>query len=106
MLSKIQDKKIVFLDPDTGLKTQKCKAEHVTHDEVKQIFDTLELNDFLVLYQHKFWPPKSKSRTWDKIRQEEMSDACHVSKNKIGTWCANDIANDVIFFFVKKEQRS
>jgi hypothetical protein len=97
-LKKIQEKKIVFLDPDTGLEPKKCKAENVKHREVKQIFDSLEPGDFLVFYQHKF-----RSSKWNKIRLSELAEACGLSRSKIKTWNANEIANDVIFFFAEKE---
>ena len=96
-LSKMQNTKIVFLDPDTGLKPQGCKAAHVKCKEVAQIFDSLKPNDFLVFYQHRFRDSK-----WYESRRTQFKDACGVAEERIGTWSANDIANDVIFFFVKK----
>jgi len=97
-LDEIQEKKIVFLDPDTGLEPKKCKAEQVKHCEVKQIFSSLKTGDFLVFYQHKFFDSE-----WDEIRRKELAEACDLSKCKIRTWKANEIANDVIFFFFEKE---
>jgi hypothetical protein len=97
-LKKIQEKKIVFLDPDTGLEPKKCKVENVKHSEVKQIFDSIKPGDFLVFYQHKF-----RSSKWNEIRLSELAKACGLSRSKIKTWKANEIANDVIFFFAEKE---
>jgi hypothetical protein len=100
MLSKIQDKKIVFLDPDTGLEPRECGggAEHIKRKEVKQIFGSLNSGDFLVFYQHKF-----RSSKWDEIRLSELAKACDISRSKIKTWKANEIANDVIFSFAEKD---
>jgi len=103
ILKGIQEKKIVFLDSDTGLEPKKCKVEHVKHREVKQIFDSLHLGDFLVFYQHKFWPSRNNGKTWYEIRLCELAKACGLSGSKIKTWKANEIANDVIFFFTEKE---
>lgn len=97
MLTGIKEKKIVFLDPDTGLEPRMCKAEHVKRIEVKQIFNSLNPGDFLVFYQHRFWNSK-----WDEIRLSEFAEACGLSKRKIKTWKANKIANDVSFFFAEK----
>jgi hypothetical protein len=98
MLTKSQEKKIVFLDPDTGLEPKKCKAENVKHSEVKKIFNSLKRGDFLVLYQHKFRHSK-----WDEIRLVELAEACEISRGKIKTWKANEIASDVIFFFIENK---
>ena len=105
MLKEIQEKKIVFLDPDTGLEPRECGcgAEHIKRKEVKQIFDSLNSGDFLVFYQHRFWPPKDNGKTWNEIRLSELAKACGLSRSKIKTWKANEIANDVIFFFAEKE---
>lgn len=97
MLAKIQEKKIAFLDSDTGLEPRKCGAENVRREEVKQIFGSLNTGDILLFYQHRFRDSK-----WDEIRRTQFADACGVSEDRIGTWRANEIANDVIFFFVKK----
>ena len=98
MLEGIQEKKIVFLDPDTGLEPKKCKVENVKHSEVKQIFDSIKRGDFLVFYQHEF-----RSSKWNEIRLSELAKACGLSRSKIKIWKANEIANDVIFFFAEKE---
>jgi hypothetical protein len=97
MLAEIQEMKIVFLDPDTGLEPLKCRPENVKRKEVKQIFGSLNTGDILVFYQHKFFHPQ-----WDKIRRTQFADACRVPEDRIETWKATKIANDVIFFFVKK----
>ena len=98
MLRERNEKKIVFLDPDTGLEPSVCEVEHVKREEIGKIFNTLKQGDFLVFYQHKFWNPK-----WDEIRLSELAEACGLSESKINTWKADKIANDVVFFFVKKE---
>jgi len=100
ILQGIQEKKIVFLDPDTGLEPRECGggAEHIKRKEVKQIFGSLNSGDFLVFYQHKF-----RSSKWNEIRLSELAKACGLSRSKIKTWKANEIANDVIFFFAEKE---
>jgi hypothetical protein len=98
MLTNIPEKKIAFLDPDTGLEPKECNAEHVKLCEVKKIFNSLKQGDYLVFYQHKF-----RNSKWDEIRLSELAEACGISRSKIKTWKANEIANDVILFFTKKE---
>jgi hypothetical protein len=65
---------------------------------VKKIFHSLKQGDYLVFYQHKYRDSK-----WDEVRLNELAKACGLSGNKIRTWKANEIANDVIFFFAEKE---
>jgi hypothetical protein len=97
-LKGTRERKIVFLDPDTGLEPSECGGEHVSCKEIEQIFGSLNPRDYFVFYQHRFWNSK-----WNEIRCGELADACGLSTNKIKTWKANEIANDVIFFFTEKE---
>jgi hypothetical protein len=47
-----EESKVVFLDPDTGLEPEKCKAKHVSSAEIRAIWHCLRPGDLLALYQH------------------------------------------------------
>ena len=98
-IAKIKEQKIIFLDPDTGLAPETCKPEHVRVDEVAHIWNSLTSNDLLVFYQHRFWPKKGD---WREIRKEQFADACKVDVRYVKTWHSKAIADDVIFFYIKK----
>ena len=98
-INKIVNKKIVFLDPDTGIASGRCKPEHVRPDEISQIWKSLTSNDIIVFYQHRFWP---KEGDWREIRREQFADFCEVEVRNVKTWHAKDIADDVIFFYTQK----
>ncbi len=94
----LNHKKIVFLDPDTGLSPMKCKAEHVKCSEVSSIWKSMRQDDILVFYQHRF-----RDKNWIKIRKDELAESCDVVQKKVQIWEAKDIANDVVFYFIEKE---
>lgn len=95
-LNNLKERKIVFLDPDTGLAPNKAGTEHVKPNEVLLIWESLKEGDFLVLYQHSF-----RSKNWVNIRKKQLAEACHVEENKVGEW-SSDLAKDVIIFFVTR----
>jgi len=91
-------RKLVFLDPDTGLQPERCEAEHVSRDELKKIWETLSNGDLLVFYQHHFRKPD-----WIEIRRGELAECCQLDISSVEYWTATNIAKDVVFFFVEKK---
>ena len=98
-LRRIDKKKIVFLDPDTGLAPNICKAQHVKPNEVKSIWESMKYHDVLVFYQHRFWP---RNGNWIEIRKDELALSCEVDEGQVQMWSAKDIASDVVFYFIEK----
>ena len=96
VISAMKEQKIVFLDPDVGLAPNRCKAEHVKPDEITMIWQSLNPQDFLVFYQHRF-----RSRDWVEIRRNQLAAACGVETKRVRTWSAEQI-KDVVFFFIEK----
>lgn len=92
----MKEQKIVFLDPDVGLAPNRGKAEHVKPDEIMMIWQSLNPQDFLVFYQHRF-----RSRDWVEICRNQLAVACGVETNRVRTWTAEKV-KDVIFFFIEK----
>jgi len=95
---------IVFLDPDTGLEppSRNSNFGHVLYDELTAIWNNLEVDDVLVLYQHKtgmnqndFITPKLKE--FVNALGIDRARAKHAHAPTFNT------ANDVAFFYAKKE---
>ena len=73
-------------------------SKHVNADELTQIWKTLLPNDILVFYQHKFWPKKGDWREW----KEQFAKACGVGEGYVRSWQGKSIADDVIFYYIRK----
>jgi hypothetical protein len=87
--------KVVFLDPDTGIEPKVAKPEHVTIKDVKEIWDALEPNDWLALYQHAAF-----TKEWLKTRRQKFKQACGVELIK--TFQGKGIAADIAVFAAQK----
>jgi hypothetical protein len=87
---------LAFLDPDTGIAERNAKPEHVTPKEVRNIWDALKPDDWLVLYQHRY-----RKTNWEKIKLAEFQRA--IGTEKIETFREKDRVTDVVFFCVAKE---
>ena len=90
---------LVFLDPDTGIAERNARPEHVTPEEVHQIWYTLKPSDWLVLYQHRH-----RKKNWEEIKRSEFERA--IGTKMIETFRAKNGATDVVFFCAPKEQTS
>ena len=58
--------KVVFLDPDTGIEGATRSHEHVGHQEIKRVWESLQSGDYLVVFQYSLrfdrdWCLKRKS---------------------------------------------
>jgi hypothetical protein len=96
-IGRMDYKKIVFLDPDTGLAPVRCDSTHVKADEVAAIWNSMGQKDILVFYQHRFW-----DSDWKFIRRKQLAKSIGVELEKVRLWHAKDIADDVVFYFVEK----
>lgn len=98
LICSMKERKVVFLDPDTGLAPRKCAVEHVSVEEVSEVWASLKPRDFLVVYQHRF-----RDTEWKKTRRKQLASACRIRLSDVRMWSAEKIAKDVVFFFVEKE---
>jgi len=87
--------KIVFLDPDTGIEPARAKAEHVTMEDVKEIWEVLSTRDWLAVYQHA-----SRRENWREIGKQKFRQACEVEHVKVFRSCK--IAKDVAVFAARR----
>lgn len=87
-------KKIVFLDPDTGLEPRggNPSRKHVLEGELEMIWNSLSQGDLLVFYQHQPHIPD-----WINTKKRQFAEAIRVPDAKIDR--APLIAPDVVFFF-------
>jgi len=92
-------KKIVFLDPDTGLEPRggRPNRKHVLGDELEIIWNSLSDEDVLVFYQHQ---PRIKD--WIKTKKDQLANAIKINAKDVKIAYAARIAPDVVFFFVEK----
>jgi hypothetical protein len=91
-------KKIVFLDPDTGLEPRggHPNLKHVLEGELEMIWNSLSRGDVLVFYQHQPHIPD-----WINTKKRQFSEAIRASDAKRAY--APLIAPDVVFFFAQRE---
>jgi hypothetical protein len=62
---------LLFLDPDVGLAPAKATAEHVTPEEIAELWSALEPGEWLVVYQHA-----RRESEWVKRVSDELSGTC------------------------------
>ena len=89
------EKKVVLLDPDTGIEPKKAGPKHVKIVDIQELWEALSQGDWLVLYQHAFFETK-----WREITRAKFAEACGAKEVK--TFEARRIAHDVAFFAVNK----
>ena len=91
-------KKIVFLDPDTGLAPVRCDSTHV---KLRRGCGHFELNRSKRYFG--FLPDIVFGMSdWKEIRREQLAKNIGVELKKVRLWHAKDIADDVVFYFVEK----
>lgn len=88
-------KKVVLLDPDTGIEPQRAEAEHVKEDVIRQVWETLIDGDFLVIYQHRF-----RKTDWRNVKKRQFEQACSGIEAEV--FESRRIASDVVFFAAEK----
>jgi len=86
-------RKVVLLDPDTGIEPKKAGPKHVKVIEIQELWEVLSQGDWLVLYQHAF-----RETNWRETTRERFAEACGVKEEEVKTFEAGEIAWDVAFF--------
>lgn len=90
-------KKIVLLDPDTGIEPKKAKLEHVTVQEIEELWEELSPGDWLALYQHQ-----RRDQQWREKTRSRFGDGCGTSCVRMFSGSGPAVANDVVLFAAKK----
>jgi hypothetical protein len=101
---RVNTPSIIFLDPDTGLQPQTARPDftHVLNEELASIWRSLTANDVLVFYQHKTGMNK---RPWIEPKLMQFVNALGIdgAEAKYAHAPTFNTANDVAFFYAKKE---
>jgi hypothetical protein len=71
--------RIVFLDPDIGLEPSRPSLGHVLESEALAFWDTLEIGDIFVFYQHK----TTRKKINLGLKQKEFDWLRHSKSEKI-----------------------
>jgi hypothetical protein len=97
LLKSRSEKKVVLLDPDTGIEPKKAGPTHVKVVEIQELWEVLSQGDWLVLYQHA-----SRKANWCECMRAKFAKACGVKEEEVKTFEAREIAWDVAFFAANK----
>ena len=97
------DRKIVFLDPDTGLAPKKATLKHVLPSELKDIWVRMQEGDLLVFYQHK---TNRNNEPWIEEKRKQFVAALGIADVAVKIAYGPDIASDVVFFYCRKDDGS
>ena len=96
----LEEKCVVFLDPDTGLEPQKNpNKNHVLESEAKSIWDAMDSGDVYVFYQHQ--TTRSK-KPWIEPKRRQLENSLGIDNNSIKIAHGPKIARDVVFFYAQK----
>ena len=83
---------LVFLDPDTGLEVRNPTQRHLLFDEVQKIFDRLDHQSILMIYQHL---PRVTRQGSIKKRCRDLASVTHTRPETITD-------NEIVFFILTK----
>jgi hypothetical protein len=86
---------LVFIDPDIGLEIKNSTENHLLYSEVKYLYNRINGNSTLMIYQH--FPRNEKHKEYLKKRSDELKD-----KTKDLPIYISD--NQIIFFFLTKNK--
>ncbi|MDD1684192.1 MAG: hypothetical protein LUO98_10210 [Methanoregula sp.] len=83
---------LIFLDPDTGLEVKNPTRRHLLFDEVKKIFDRMDHQSVLIIYQHL---PRVTREGYIQKRCGELAALTHSQPETITD-------NEIVFFILTK----
>jgi hypothetical protein len=83
---------LIFLDPDTGLEVKTPTRRHLLYDEVKKIFDRMDHQSVMMIYQHL---PRVTRDGYIKKRCRDLAALTHSRPETITD-------NAIVFFILTK----
>ena len=92
MFEKFPANSLIFLDPDTGLEVKNPTQRHLLFDEVKKIYDRLDHQSVLMIYQHL---PRVTRSGYIEKRCRELAAITHSRPETITD-------NEIVFFIMTK----
>ena len=95
-------KKIVLLDPDTGIQPVKSLPgpKHARSHNIRRVFEVMRTGDFLALYQHR--RQSSKNGAWVEESREQLGRAVRRRSSEIITLQCRAVTKDMVLFAVRK----
>jgi hypothetical protein len=94
-LNQLPSRRLVFLDPDTGIEPGTATVQHVTEQDIGEIWNQLTVDDMLLVYQHA-----DHTGTWLEQHRQQLSRACN--GENVGAIRGQNIAGDVAILFATK----
>ncbi len=105
--ARTQTPGLIFLDPDTGLAPPSpavsSKREFVKDNEVRAMWEDMQIGDVLVLHQHK---TKRNGPPWVAMKRLQFEATLGIPEGSSKLAEAPRITMDALFFFVQKEQEA
>jgi hypothetical protein len=92
VFEKFPANSLIFLDPDTGLEVKNPTQRHLLFDEVKKIYDHMDHESILMIYQHL---PRITRAGYIEKRCGELAAVTHSRPETITD-------NEIIFFILTK----
>ena len=87
-------RRLVLLDPDTGIEPKKANEKHAKLSEIRDIWASLRFGDWLAIYQHA-----RRDRSWQEDVKDELEEALGVTVESVYN---REVAHDAALFFVEK----
>lgn len=94
-LSNLKQRKVVLLDPDTGIAPSNGGGKHSTAEDIQAIWEALRAGDWMVVYQHA-----SRTKNWREQAQQKLASIC--GSLDVEVFAAPKIASDVAFLAAEK----
>jgi hypothetical protein len=92
VFEKFPEKSLIFLDPDTGLEVKNPTQRHLLFDEVKKIYDHMDNQSILMIYQHI---PRVVRIGYIRKRCRDIAAITHSRPETITD-------NEIVFFILTK----
>jgi len=90
------EKRLVFLDPDTGLQPAHPKPEHVLESGLRATWDAMLPGDVLAFYQHQ---TNRDNEPWIEPKRVQFESALGLKPGTAKVAHGRTIARDVAFFY-------
>lgn len=93
---KLLTKSLIFIDPDIGLQIKKSTEKHLNFEEVKYLYNHMDENSILMIYQH--FPRYRKNKEYmPEGRLKKLMEICIDKPIYISD-------SEIMFFFLAKNK--
>jgi len=95
VFNKFPKNSLIFIDPDTGLKTEGPDNKHLLYSEIKAVLNRMDTSSILMVYQHF---PKGKHEAF-------IRDATRELEKWTGFYPSVITDTEMVFFILTKNQK-